>query len=80
VSALIGATVTATDGQHTWSAISTARGTQVSAGGYIIGQLPPGLYTVTATMPGYLQQTRLVEVVANRTAKQKDLQLTKVGG
>jgi hypothetical protein len=31
-------------------------------------------------MPGYLQQTRLVEVVANRTAKGKSLQLTKVGG
>ncbi|HEY2273329.1 MAG TPA: carboxypeptidase regulatory-like domain-containing protein, partial [Jatrophihabitantaceae bacterium] len=33
---LIGATVTATDGQHTWSAISTGAGPEVGNGGYII--------------------------------------------
>jgi hypothetical protein len=80
---LIGATVTATDGQHIWSALSTGAGNaggHVPSGGFIIGQLPPGLYTVTATMPGFLQQTRLVRVTANHTAAHKNLQLTKVGG
>ena len=79
-SPLIGATVTATDGLNIFSAISTAAGSQVGSGGYIIGQLPPGLYTVTATMPGYEQQTRLVRVQANHTSKFKNLQLTKVAG
>jgi hypothetical protein len=77
---LLGATVTATNGQQTWTAISSAAttgvpGADTGSGGYLISSLPPGMYTVTATEDGYLQQTRVVLVLSNKTATGKDLQL-----
>jgi hypothetical protein len=66
----LGASVTATDGQQTWNAIATSAGGAVPAGGYLIADLAPGIYTVTATLPGMSQQTALVTVTAANTTTQ----------
>jgi hypothetical protein len=56
---LSGATVSATDGKHTWRTTSTDTG-------FVISGLMPGHYTVTATYAGLTQQTALVVVTADR--------------
>lgn len=78
--AAIGATVTATNGQQTYSALSTSGATAANDGEYRIAGLPPGTYTVTATLSDYLQQTRLVVVQANQTTHHQNLSLTKSVG
>jgi carboxypeptidase family protein len=60
-----GATVTATDGQLTWTGSSNS-----SDGRYLISGLAPGSYTVTVTAAGRRQQTALVTVSAGVTAAQ----------
>ncbi len=69
-SPLPGATVTATDGRQSWKAQSTGGGAGLSNGGYLLADLLPGTYTVTATMPGLSQQTALLTVVAGDTVSQ----------
>lgn len=66
-----GATVTATNGQQSWTATSNS-----SDGGYLIADLQPGTYSVTATASGQRQQTALVTVSAGATASQN----LKLGG
>ena len=60
-----GATVTATDGQLTWTGASNS-----ADGRYLITNLAPGSYTVTVTAPGRRQQTALVTVTAGATTPQ----------
>lgn len=52
-----GATVTATNGQQTFTTTSTS-----AKGAYRFASLPPGSYSVTVTAGGYRQQTALVSV------------------
>lgn len=70
-----GATVSATDGVHTYTATSSAAGGELAPGGYLIADLPPGSYAVTATAAGHAQQTRLVHVGAGQTVSGQNLQL-----
>jgi hypothetical protein len=70
-----GATVTATDGLTTYTAISSAAGGDLLSGGYRISGLKPGTYTVTATMAGFRQQTRIVVVAPGATVANQDLVL-----
>jgi Carboxypeptidase regulatory-like domain len=72
---LPGATVTATDGLHVFTATSSAAGGQLPAGGYLVADLPPGMYSVTATAPGHGQRTRLVRVAAGVTQRGQNLGL-----
>ncbi|SOD70957.1 carboxypeptidase family protein [Jatrophihabitans sp. GAS493] len=60
----VGATVTATDGLHTFTTTSTA------GGAYTIASLPPGTYSVTASASGQLQQTAKVVVATDKTTTQ----------
>jgi hypothetical protein len=60
-----GATVTATNGQQSWTATSNT-----ADGAYLIAGLQPGTYSVTATASGQRQQTALVTVKAGSTANQ----------
>ncbi|MDP9091928.1 MAG: carboxypeptidase-like regulatory domain-containing protein [Actinomycetota bacterium] len=64
-SAYPGATVTATNGQRSWTSTSNTVG-----GGYVIADLSPGSYSVTVTAAGHTQQTALVTVVAGKTVNQ----------
>lgn len=48
---LLNIAVSATDGQKTWPVITTGASGSVPAGGYVIANLPPGVYTLTATSP-----------------------------
>jgi hypothetical protein len=66
-----GATITATNGQQSWTTTSNS-----SDGGYRLADLQPGSYSVTVTAPGKDQQTALVTVVAGRTVTQN----LKLGG
>ncbi len=70
-----GATVTATDGLTTYTATSSAAGGNLSAGGYLISGLKPGVYTVTATAPGLSQQTRIVRVKPGKQSPGQNLQV-----
>jgi predicted phage tail protein len=60
-----GATVTATNGQRSWTSTSNT-----SDGGYVIADLNPGSYSVTVTAAGHSQQTALVTVGAGQTVNQ----------
>ena len=64
-----GATVTATDGRQNWQVQATGASPGLSNGGFVLANLLPGTYTVTATMPGFGQQTALLTVIAGRTAQ-----------
>jgi hypothetical protein len=58
----IGATVTATDGQRTWSTTSTVAGTPSGPGGFLMTELPAGTYAVSVNMTGKQQRTVMVTV------------------
>jgi hypothetical protein len=60
-----GATVTATNGQRSWTSTSNT-----ADGGYVIADLNPGSYSVTVTAAGHSQQTALVTVGAGQTVNQ----------
>ncbi len=64
---VVGAAVVATDGTKTWPVTSTAASGSVPNGGYVIDQLPAGVYTVTATLPAGAAQTSVLTVVAGKT-------------
>ena len=65
-----GAAVTATDGKRSWPVTSTAASGSVPDGGYVIDQLPAGIYTVTATSTTGVARTAMVTVTAGVTATQ----------
>ncbi len=67
---LPGAGVTATDGKRTWPVTSTAASGSVPNGGYVIDQLPAGIYTITATSPTGVSRTALVTVTAGGVSTQ----------
>lgn len=73
--AMPGATLTATDGTQTFTAMSSSAGGQLPAGGYDLSGLPPGTYSVTATVPGAKQQTRIVTVGRGQTVTGQDLHM-----
>ncbi|MDQ1745455.1 MAG: hypothetical protein QOE23_3794, partial [Pseudonocardiales bacterium] len=73
-SALPGASVVATDGRQNWKSQATGAGGGLPAGGFLLTDLVPGTYTVTASMPGFNQQTALLRVTAGGTTSQ-DLRL-----
>ena len=60
-----GATVTATNGLQAFTTTSES-----GDGGFLLANLPPGSYSLTATVAGESQQTALVEVTAGGTARQ----------
>ncbi|MET3804459.1 hypothetical protein ABIB25_001454 [Nakamurella sp. UYEF19] len=67
---LPGAAVTATDGKRTWPVTSTAASGTVPSGGYVIDQLPAGMYTITATSPTGVSRTALVTISAGGVVTQ----------
>ena len=69
-SPLPGAAVVATDGRQSWKSQATGAGGGLPEGGYLLTDLAPGTYTVTASMPGYSQQTALLTVTAGATVSQ----------
>ena len=74
----VNAKVTATNGQQKWTVGVSSPGGSLPGGGYLISDLPPGVYTVTVTDAGMNQQTALVTVV-NQRRSQQDLHMTKAG-
>lgn len=66
---LPGAMIVATNGRQSLTATSNS-----SNGRYLIANLPPGTYSVTATDPGMSQQTAMIVVRAGQTDDQ-DLRL-----
>ncbi|MDT4984243.1 MAG: hypothetical protein QOF95_1733, partial [Pseudonocardiales bacterium] len=79
VNPFAGATVTATNGAQVWTATSTSRGGALPAGGYLIGGLDPGTYSVTVTAAGLTQQTGIVTVLVGPPIR-LNLDLTKPSG
>ncbi|HEY0167159.1 MAG TPA: carboxypeptidase-like regulatory domain-containing protein [Jatrophihabitans sp.] len=69
-SPLPGASVVATDGKQSWKSQATGAGGGLPDGGYLLTDLAPGAYTVTASMPGFSQQTALLRVTAGDTVRQ----------
>jgi hypothetical protein len=69
-SPLPGASVVATDGKQSWKSQATGAGGGLPEGGYLLTDLAPGTYTVTASMPGFSQQTALLKVTAGATVGQ----------
>jgi hypothetical protein len=69
-SPLPGASVVATDGKQSWKSQATGAGGGLGEGGYLLTDLAPGTYTVTASMPGFSQQTALLKVAAGGTVSQ----------
>ena len=69
-STFVGAVVTVTDGHQTWTTTSTGPGGALPNGGFIVDQLQPGSYAVTATAVGQRPQTALVTVVAAQDTRQ----------
>jgi len=69
-SPLPGASVVATDGRTNWKSQATGAGGGLPAGGFLLTDLVPGTYTVTASLPGFSQQTALLSVTAGGTASQ----------
>ena len=69
-SPLPGASVVATDGKQSWKSQATGAGGELPDGGYLLTDLAPGTYTVTASMPGFSQQTALLTVTAGATVSQ----------
>jgi hypothetical protein len=65
---IVGATVRITNGKDVFSTTSSGKGGALPGGGYLITGLAPGSYAVTASVPGYGQQTALVTVVAGHRA------------
>ncbi len=73
---LSGATVTATNGSESWTAISSGPGPVLRRGGYLIPDLPPGTYSVTATADGMRRQTGIVTIDDDDLSPEQDLRLT----
>jgi Carboxypeptidase regulatory-like domain len=69
-SPLPGADVVATDGKQSWKSQATGAGGGLAEGGYLLTDLAPGTYTVTASMAGFSQQTALLTVTAGTTVSQ----------
>ncbi|MBV9821889.1 MAG: carboxypeptidase regulatory-like domain-containing protein [Actinobacteria bacterium] len=67
---LPGAAVVATDGRQSWKSQATGAGGGLPAGGFLLTDLAPGTYTVTASMAGFSQQTALLTVTAGGTVTQ----------
>lgn len=59
-----GVTVTATDGQQTWPVATTSATRGSPAGSYLLTDLPPGVYSVTAEYSATETRTARVTVVA----------------
>ncbi len=72
----VNAKVTATNGQKNWTVAVSSPGGSLPNGGYLISDLPPGVYTVTVTDAGMNQQTALVTVV-NQKRSVQNLTMTK---
>lgn len=68
---IVGATVTATDGTTTYTTTSSGRGGALADGGYLLPDLPPGWYSVTASIEGRASQTALVRVTSGQTVRQR---------
>jgi hypothetical protein len=68
--AVVGATVTVTDGLTVRTTITVQADGTHSAGSFVVPDLPPATYTVTVTRDGARQQTALVTVVAAHDACQ----------
>jgi hypothetical protein len=67
---LVNATVTATDGVHSFPVTTTGNSTGTGPGGYEIANLPAGSYTVTAADASKRSATALVTVLAGKTVTQ----------
>jgi hypothetical protein len=65
---LDGVMVTVSSGTETFRTTSSGRGGALPNGGYLFAGLKPGWYSVTATMPGWTQQTGLVRIRAGQDA------------
>ena len=59
---------------QSWKSQATGAGGGLPAGGFLLTDLVPGTYTVTASLPGFSQQTALLAVTAGDTVSQ-DLRL-----
>ncbi|WGX98471.1 carboxypeptidase-like regulatory domain-containing protein [Nocardioides sp. L-11A] len=75
---LDGVTVTVSSGTETFRTTSSGRGGALPNGGFLFAGLKPGWYSVTATMPGWTQQTGLVRIRAGKDAE-LDLVLEEAG-
>jgi hypothetical protein len=75
----VGATITATDGTHVFGVTSSGAGGALPDGGYLIDNLEPGTYSITATAPGWQQQTGIVTITPH-TRSRIDLTLIKTAG
>jgi hypothetical protein len=60
----VGATIRVTNGNDVLTTTSAGAGGALPDGGYLIGNLVPGSYAITASAPGFTQQTRLVTITA----------------
>ncbi|WGL52105.1 carboxypeptidase-like regulatory domain-containing protein [Nocardioides sp. BP30] len=69
-----GATVTVTDGTHTFQTASSDPDTTLSQGGYLFPSLEPGTYSVTVRAAGYGQQTALVTLTSGTVRRDLVLQ------
>lgn len=78
-SSYAGATITATNGQQTWTVASSGPGGALPNGGYLITGLRPGTYSVTVSAAGLDQQTGMVTVSAGARAT-LNLTLTEPAG
>jgi hypothetical protein len=69
-----GATVVVTDGVHSWQTSSSSPSATLPSGGYLFPALDPGTYSVTATAPGYGQQTAQVTLTSGTVRRNLTLQ------
>lgn len=82
----VGATVTVTNGQQTWTTTSTVAGAvsetggQLGPGGYSISSLPAGTYAVTITYPGKQQRTVMATVTAGVVTRASTAALPQAAG
>jgi hypothetical protein len=77
--AVVGATVTASNGVATYSTTSSSPGGALAGGGYLFNGLEPGTYSITVRAPGLAQLTAQVRVVGGERADQ-DFTLTEGAG
>ena len=73
------ATVTATNGQQTWTVGVSSAGGSLPHGGYLFTDLAPGVYTLVVSDAGMLQKTAIVTVTNRTTPTQQPLTLTRAG-
>jgi hypothetical protein len=78
-SAIAGASVSATNGQQTFTTTTTAAGTSMGPGGYSLTGLPPGTYAVTVSAAGFGQQTALAVITAGVQTTVSELDLPAGG-